>query len=273
MTDKARVIHEGASTDRAEALQSLELEGVLQTTNELSLFPRAFSRLMLAPQAWPSVWPCPSLVVVTWVEQVHTTGAGRFFFCRPPWSLLCPVCCEGWRCLWGEGGNGGKRDPGATPPAQSRPSPPPPPVTIYLCHGGVCKSCIRCSWPPRLPHCRAVQFAAKVAAIHFDNTVYLLAGSKNTCLVWPADAPAPAERPEAVLPCRIAAVVSQWLLGLAPDRRRSFLDDCLAHGTLMGEFNAPDSEHMVPIREQRLDMFALLDVDGVPLHPKVCWRP
>ena len=50
------------------------------------------------------------------------------------------------------GGGGGDSIGPRTP---TTPTPPPPPrmraMTICLCHGGICKLSIRCSWPPRGP--------------------------------------------------------------------------------------------------------------------------
>ena len=133
---------------------------------------------------------------------------------------------------------------------------------------------------------------AKMSLRRLDGILYLLAGSKNTCLIWPADEPStkyyPAHSPPSLssdasmeslgadgpgfFPApHIAKVFSKYFMSLGEEGRHRFEADFQRLGltTIMGEINRPWGEHLIPIEKLYMECFTVLaESDGLPLPAK-----
>eukprot|EP00467_Chlorarachnion_reptans_P002231 CAMPEP_0114510054 /NCGR_PEP_ID=MMETSP0109-20121206/13568_1 /TAXON_ID=29199 /ORGANISM="Chlorarachnion reptans, Strain CCCM449" /LENGTH=546 /DNA_ID=CAMNT_0001689307 /DNA_START=1 /DNA_END=1641 /DNA_ORIENTATION=- len=113
---------------------------------------------------------------------------------------------------------------------------------------------------------------AKLGCHIVDGIVYLIAGSKNTCFLWPAKEPVQrfqkANNPS--VPGQfICALYSDWFLKLAKEQQSRFAEDMgKNYGTIMAEINTPWYEHVVPINSLYIECYCLLDVHGQPVHPR-----
>eukprot|EP00939_MAST-03C_sp_MAST-3C-sp1_P002212 g2212.t1 len=135
---------------------------------------------------------------------------------------------------------------------------------------------------------------AKLSLRILDDVLYLLAGSKNTCLVWPGAEPSTkfyrASAPTALdvlatatdletstnrndehePAANIARIFSEWFLASDAAKRRAFVDAFRKRefATIMAEVNRPWGEHLLPIRKLYMECFSILcERDGLPLPP------
>eukprot|EP00466_Bigelowiella_natans_P000385 jgi/Bigna1/84912/estExt_fgenesh1_pg.C_10347 len=105
---------------------------------------------------------------------------------------------------------------------------------------------------------------AKLGCLVADEIPYLVAGSKNTCMVWPAEQPVekyvPADNPS--VPAQfICLLYSNWFLGLSKEQRSLFVSEMSQkYGTIMAEINTPWYEHIVPINSLYMECYSV--------HPK-----
>ncbi|GAB5353899.1 hypothetical protein AAMO2058_000073700 [Amorphochlora amoebiformis] len=113
---------------------------------------------------------------------------------------------------------------------------------------------------------------AKLGCRIIEGTTYLFAGSKNTCMVWPALIPRGEIQPatDHNIPAQFICLLwSHWYLKLSGEQQKAFATQMTEKfGTIMGEINTPWYEHVVPINELFLECYAILDNDGRPVHPK-----
>jgi len=113
---------------------------------------------------------------------------------------------------------------------------------------------------------------AKMGCLVADGVPYLLAGSKNTCYIWPAEDPyskhGEANNPK--VPAQfICLLYSHFYLNLTAEQKREFVELMTTkYGTIMGEINTPWYEHVVPINDLFMETYTLLDARGRPVHPK-----
>lgn len=141
---------------------------------------------------------------------------------------------------------------------------------------------------------------AKMSCRTIDGVLYLLAGSKNTCLIWPAldpstkyypaveaisssskhadlfDALRCCDKPEFQPAPHIAKIFSTWFLSRTEAQRVAFLSEFrqLHVATIMGEINRPWGEHLLPISDVYLECFAVLvgEQCARPIAPQRAFR-
>jgi len=103
------------------------------------------------------------------------------------------------------------------------------------------------------------------------NKGLLFAGSKNTCVVWPADQDVSTIHPlvKGAPGPSIAAWAQRFWRGWEADARSSFAERVGSAGwTLMLEHNDAHHEHIFPIMEDFVEFVAILDCTGLPLPQK-----
>ena len=103
--------------------------------------------------------------------------------------------------------------------------------------------------------------------IEIDQVRYMLAGSKNTCLIWPADTPsreyfATTSSTDVLtavgsdIAPNVAALFSIWYLAKSLEEQTAMFEDWCHAGmcTIMGELNRPWAEHLIPIKTLFLEV-------------------
>ena len=101
---------------------------------------------------------------------------------------------------------------------------------------------------------------ANMGFVEIDEVQYLIAGSKNTCLIWPADSPSTeyfcsARELDLVnavgsdIGPNVADILSTWYLQKTDAEQQAMFGEWCqgGMGTIMGELNRPWAEHLVPI--------------------------
>ena len=119
-----------------------------------------------------------------------------------------------------------------------------------------------------------------MALVLVDNVKYLMAGSKNTCLIWPADTPsqiifAPKQSTDTVQAAgsdiggNVAALFSAWYLEKSAEEQEAMFREWCQGGmcTIMGELNRPWAEHLIPIKTLYLEVYSILGPGGLPIPP------
>eukprot|EP00750_Incisomonas_marina_P028136 INCI648.4.p1 GENE.INCI648.4~~INCI648.4.p1 ORF type:complete len:583 (+),score=95.29 INCI648.4:189-1937(+) len=124
---------------------------------------------------------------------------------------------------------------------------------------------------------------AKLSVRVLDGVDYLLAGSKQTCFIWPAAQPFAEAYPRAEplaegedenIPGRtIATLFEDWFHSLAPELSRRVADEVfVANQTIVAEVNRPWAEHLVPINHLFMECYSLIGVDHRPVAPPVAFE-
>ena len=86
---------------------------------------------------------------------------------------------------------------------------------------------------------------AKMSLVVIDGVRYMLAGSKNTCLIWPAAEPSEKYYPLAQgvhdIGCHVGAVLSEWYRSKTEAGQDALFDEFTQAGytTMMAELNRP----------------------------------
>jgi len=120
---------------------------------------------------------------------------------------------------------------------------------------------------------------AKLGMILLDGELYLIAGSKTTFTIWPAEADyfdsyplKDGERPDGDYPSTtIGKIYSEWFRGLTDTQKNEFEAEFAKHGynaTIIAEINRKWEQHIVPINMTHLAFVSFLGPDGKSIDPK-----
>ena len=120
---------------------------------------------------------------------------------------------------------------------------------------------------------------AKLGMIRLDGVLYLMAGSKTTFTIWPAEADyfdsyplKEGERSEGNYPSTtIGKIYSEWFRGLTVEQMNEFEAEFAKHGynaTIIAEINRKWEQHIVPIDMTHLAFVSFLGPDGKSIDPK-----
>ena len=119
---------------------------------------------------------------------------------------------------------------------------------------------------------------AKLSARRIDGILYLIAGSKTTCSIWPADEHFSKSHPlkegetcDSYPSTLICWLYSEWFLGLSEELKTLFIAEFEKHNycaTIMAELNQVDAQHIVPFKKTCLVFFAIPGPDGKSLYVK-----
>lgn len=120
---------------------------------------------------------------------------------------------------------------------------------------------------------------AKLSMIKIDGVLYLIAGSKTTCSIWPADEDffesyplKEGENPDGEYPSTtICKLYSEWFRGLTPEQRLRFCDEFEKHNsnlTIVAELNRERAPHIVKNKSTYLTLFTMLGSNGPSIDPK-----
>jgi len=113
----------------------------------------------------------------------------------------------------------------------------------------------------------------KFAVRRLHGTTLLFAGSKNTCIVWPASEDVTKLNPavdETVPGPRIAAAMQRLWRGWSPEEQDAFVA-AAGHAVLMCEYNSASHEHVFPIAADFVEFVAVLDGRGLPLPQRTAF--
>ncbi len=124
---------------------------------------------------------------------------------------------------------------------------------------------------------------AKLSLFRFEGILYVIAGSKTTCAIWPADRDyfesyplKDGERPEGDHPMQtICKIYSDWIRGLSPKQLQALEAMFAEHGymaTIIAELNREWEQHIVKNKCTYISFVSFLGRNGRSINPEKAFR-